>query len=129
QEAKPGASQADAFGPVRGFMTVVEISLGRNEAHDVAGEAEPTPPTFEEFVESESARLFRALYLVTGSRHEAEEVMQDAFLAVWERWGRVGAMEDPTGYLFRTAMNAFRKRLRRASLAVRRTMALAPRED
>jgi RNA polymerase sigma factor (sigma-70 family) len=29
-------------------------------------------------------------------------------------------MDDPTGYLFRTAMNAFRKRLRRAAIAVRR---------
>ncbi len=79
--------------------------------------------TFEDLVADEHARLFRALFLITGNRAEAEEVMQDAFLAVWERWDRVGTMDDPTGYLFRTAMNLWRKRLRRAGVAVRRTVA------
>lgn len=56
--------------------------------------------------------------------------MQDAFLKVWERWEQVGAMDDPVGYLYRTAMNLFRKRYRRAVLAIRRTVGLAPsRED
>ncbi len=31
-------------------------------------------------------RLFGALCLVTGDRDEAEEIMQDAFLRLWERW-------------------------------------------
>ena len=78
--------------------------------------------TFEGLVEAQHARLFRALFLITGNRAEAEEVMQDAFLAVWERWDRVGGMEDPTGYLFRTAMNLWRKRVRRASVALRRAV-------
>ena len=52
--------------------------------------------------------------------------MQDAFLALWERWDRVGAMEDPTGYLYRTSMNVFRKRGRRAALVARRHFARAP---
>ena len=51
--------------------------------------------------------------------------MQDAFLTVWERWDRVGGMDDPVGYLYRTAMNLFRKRYRRAMLSVRRTVGLA----
>jgi RNA polymerase sigma factor (sigma-70 family) len=87
------------------------------------------PASFDEFVESTNVRLFRALYLMTGSRQEAEEVMQDAFLAVWERWDRVRAMDDPTGYLFRTALNVWRKRLRRATLAARKAVSLAPKED
>jgi RNA polymerase sigma factor (sigma-70 family) len=84
---------------------------------------------FEDLVEAANVRLFRALYLMTGSRHEAEEVMQDAFLAVWERWDRVATMDDPTGYLFRTALNVWRKRLRRASLATRKALSLAPSDD
>ena len=80
------------------------------------------PIAFEDLVEAESARLFRALFLITGNRAEAEEVMQDALLAVWERWDRVGAMDDPTGYLFRTALNLFRKRLRRAAVAARKVV-------
>ena len=84
---------------------------------------------FEEFFGSEHARLFGALCLVTGDRHEAEEIMQDAFLRLWERWERVSALDDPSAYLFRTAMNVFRNRYRRAALGVRKTLSLAPSED
>ncbi len=70
--------------------------------------------TFEAFYQAEARTLFRRLWLVTGNRAEAEELMQDAFLSVWERWDRVGGMDDPIGYLYRTAMNLFRKRYRRA---------------
>jgi RNA polymerase sigma factor (sigma-70 family) len=84
---------------------------------------------FEAFYEAEARTLFRRLWLITGNRAEAEELMQDAFLKVWERWDRVGGMDDPVGYLYRTAMNLFRKRYRRAMLAVRRTVGLAPSND
>ncbi|MGA9159688.1 MAG: sigma factor [Actinomycetota bacterium] len=75
---------------------------------------------FEEFFELEHARLFGALAIMTGDRSEAEEVMQDAFLKVWERWERVSAMDEPVGFLYRTAMNLYRKRLRRAAVATRK---------
>lgn len=55
--------------------------------------------------------------------------MQDAFLAVWERWDRVVAMDDPVGYLYRTAMNRFRKRLRRASVAMRKVVHVIQDDD
>ena len=83
--------------------------------------------TFETFYQAEARTLFRRLWLVTGNRAEAEELMQDAFLRVWERWDRVGGMDDPVGYLYRTAMNLFRKRYRRAMLAVRRPSGSRPR--
>ena len=85
--------------------------------------------SFETFYDAESRTLFRRLWLVTGNRAEAEELMQDAFLRVWERWDQVGAMDDPVGYLYRTAMNLFRKRYRRALLAIRRSIGLAPSRD
>ena len=85
--------------------------------------------TFEAFYEAEARTLFRRLWLVTGNRAEAEELMQDAFLSVWQRWDRVVGMDDPLGYLYRTAMNLFRKRYRRAMLTVRRTVGLAPSID
>ena len=85
--------------------------------------------TFEAFYQAEAQTLFRRLWLVTGNRAEAEELMQDAFLVVWQRWDRVGGMDDPVGYLYRTAMNLFRKRYRRTMLAVRRTVGLAPATD
>src|SRR2546426_8692171 len=84
---------------------------------------------FEEFYQRERDGLFGALVLITGSRHEAEELAQDAFLALWERWDRVAGLEDPTGYLYRTAMNAFRKRRRRAAVALRRAVGAEPQQD
>src|SRR5262245_47657723 len=76
---------------------------------------------FEEFFGVEHARLFGALCFVTGDRHEAEEIMQDAFLRLWERWDD-GRIADPSAYLFRTAMNVFRNRYRRSVLGLRRTL-------
>ena len=47
--------------------------------------------TFELFFEAERRRLFRALYVMTGSAHEAEEIAQDAFLRICVRWDRASA--------------------------------------
>jgi RNA polymerase sigma-70 factor (ECF subfamily) len=85
-----------------------------------------TAPSFEEFYEATFRRVFTALCLVTGNRHEAEEIAQDAFLRVFERWDRVRSLEDPIGYLFRVSMNVFRSRYRRALLGLRRELLLAP---
>ena len=85
--------------------------------------------SFEDFFENHRRALYGALTLVTGNRSEAEEIMQDAFLKVWERWERVSNLEDPNAYLFRVAMNLFKNRLRRGSLAVRKALSLAPSTD
>jgi RNA polymerase sigma-70 factor (ECF subfamily) len=66
---------------------------------------------------------------MTGNRHEAEEIMQDAFLRLWERWDRVSTMDQPVGFLYRTAMNLYRKRLRRAAVAMRKATNLLPKDD
>jgi RNA polymerase sigma-70 factor (ECF subfamily) len=82
--------------------------------------------SFEEFYASTLRRLFSALCLVTGDRFEAEEIAQEAFVRVYERWDRVRGLEDPTGYLFRASMNVFRSRRRRVWLGIRRELSLAP---
>ncbi|HYU58816.1 MAG TPA: sigma-70 family RNA polymerase sigma factor [Actinomycetota bacterium] len=71
------------------------------------------PLAFEDFFEREYANLARALLLLTGERAEAEDLAQEALARVFERWDRVAAMESPSGYLYRTALNLNRKRLRR----------------
>ncbi len=82
--------------------------------------------SFEEFYAANFKRVFSALCLVTGNRHEAEEIAQDSFVRMYERWERVGRLEDPTAYLFRASMNVFRNRYRRVSLGLRRALFLAP---
>ena len=86
----------------------------------------PFEQSFEEFFELEHERLLRALYLMTGHLQESEDIMQDAFVKVLERWNAVQSMDDPTGYLYRTAMNTFRSRYRRAVMAMRRVALLTP---
>src|SRR5205823_12049424 len=93
----------------------------RIDATSTEVELEGSRSGFETFFQAEHGRLVRALYLVAGNAHEADELAQEAFLKVWERWNRVITMEDPVGYLYRTAMNAFRSRLRRAVVAARRS--------
>ena len=84
---------------------------------------------FEEFFRAEHTTLFRALCLVTRDRPEAEEIMQDAFLRVWERWDRISSMDDPRGYLYRVAMNGFRSRYRSATRAMKRTVRTSEPDD
>jgi RNA polymerase sigma factor (sigma-70 family) len=85
--------------------------------------------SFDEFFEAESERLFRRLWLVTRNPHEAEEVMQDAFLSLLERWDRMGEVDDPVAYLYRTAFNVWNKRTRRATRALRSALAPGSRAD
>jgi DNA-directed RNA polymerase specialized sigma24 family protein len=68
------------------------VPAGTAEEADV-GEA---APSFEEFYEATFRRLFSALCLVTGNRQEGEEVAQEAYVRVFERWEHVGVLEDPT---------------------------------
>jgi RNA polymerase sigma-70 factor (ECF subfamily) len=84
--------------------------------------------SFDDFFEVEHERLLGALYLVTGNLPEAEDLMQDAFVKVLQRWDLVQSLADPTGYLYRTAMNGFRTKYRRARMVVRKTMSLGRSE-
>jgi RNA polymerase sigma factor (sigma-70 family) len=74
--------------------------------------------SFESFAVANYTRLFQALCVVTGDRFEAEDVAQEAFVRLLERWDRVREVDDPEGYLFRTAMNVFRSRLRKTKVAI-----------
>jgi len=76
--------------------------------------------SFEGFYMANERRLFRALYVLTGSRDQAEDLAQHTFCKVWERWDKVGRLDDPVGYLFRTAFNAHHSATRRAVRAARR---------
>jgi RNA polymerase sigma-70 factor (ECF subfamily) len=83
---------------------------------DVTSEA----PTFGDFFAERYGRLARACLLLTGSAAEGEDLAQEAMARVLERWDRVAAMEDPEGYLYRTAMNLHRNAVRRLAMAARR---------
>ena len=74
---------------------------------------------FEQFYREVFTRLAQALFLLTGDPTEAEDLAQEALARAFERWDRVGTMESPVGYVFRSALNLHRKRLRRAAVWAR----------
>jgi RNA polymerase sigma-70 factor (ECF subfamily) len=80
------------------------LGLAGTDVHETAF----PPVSFEDFFDQERDSLYRARWLVTRNRFEAEELTQEAFVRVLERWDRISTMQDPHAYLFRTAMNAFR---------------------
>ena len=98
------------------------LSLAGQLHPDAAAE----PLTFEELFADHHGRLYRALYMIVGNRHEAEELMQDAFVKVLERWDRI---DNPAGYLYRSALNSTRSRFRRLQLAAKRTLSAGEPED
>lgn len=107
-----------------------KVSLGsgpRETSHhafdDMPTEADrPEPLQFEDLFAAEQCRLFGALCMITRDPREAEDVGQEAFVRVLERWEEVGSMADPVGYLYRVAMNVIRSRHRRARVAARRLL-------
>jgi RNA polymerase sigma factor (sigma-70 family) len=106
-----------------------DVAAREAEWNDAPEMSVDPPASFEEFFHRERDRLFRVMFVITKNRHEAEDLSQDAFARVWERWDSVGAMENPAGYLHRTAMNLFRNRYRRALLAARRGVGITRQED
>ncbi len=83
--------------------------------------------TFEAFFQAEYPSLLRAMFLVTGNRHEAEEIAQDAFVRACERWELVRRAENRAGYVYRMALNVYRSKLRRLARGARKV--LSPQEQ
>jgi RNA polymerase sigma factor (sigma-70 family) len=106
-----------------------DVAARAAEWNDAPEMRDDPPASFEEFFHLERDRLFRVMFVITKNRHEAEDLSQDSFARVWERWDSVGAMENPAGYLHRTAINLFRNRYRRALLAARQGVGIPTQVD
>ena len=100
-----------------------------NESAPLDGTLSVDEPSFRWFFEAEYKRLCQALLLLTGDTYEAEDLAQEAMTRALERWERVGTMDSPAGYVYRTALNLNRKRIRRLVVTARRAFAYAPPQD
>jgi RNA polymerase sigma factor (sigma-70 family) len=114
-------AETHIHGAVQAEDNVVAMRAGR--------QAPEGPSSFEELFLDQHDRLYRALYFITGNAGDAEELMQEAFLKLWERWDTIDRIDDPTAYLFRVALNGFRMRIRRARVAARRLVPAAATLD
>lgn len=80
---------------------------------------EPGGLEFEPFFEAEYPRLVRTMYLLTADAAEAEDLAQESLAVAYERWPKIRAMASPGGYVYQTALNRYRKRLRGRRLQLR----------
>jgi RNA polymerase sigma-70 factor (sigma-E family) len=67
-------------------------------------------PGFAEFVQVRYADLLRIAYLLTGSAHEAEDLVQTSLLRAMRSWRRI---DDPLPYVRRIMANLHISRWRR----------------
>jgi RNA polymerase sigma-70 factor (sigma-E family) len=77
----------------------------------------PLLPTFEQVFADQRVPLIRLAYLLTSSDEIAEDLVQDAFARLHERWERV---DEPAAYLRTCVVNASRSLFRRRDVARRR---------
>lgn len=73
--------------------------------------------SFDAFVRRAEPRLREALSATLGSE-TGRDATAEALAYGWEHWGRVGAMENPAGYLYVVGRDRGRRMLRRARVAL-----------
>jgi RNA polymerase sigma factor (sigma-70 family) len=77
------------------------------------GGPDPGTAGFESWYREESVRLVRVLTLALAEPDLAKDSADEAFARAYERWPRVSAMESPTGWAYKVALNYGRRRLLR----------------
>lgn len=70
----------------------------------------PSAAAFETFYDREFDAMVRVAFLIVGSTETAEELVQDAFIRVHQRWTQLDA---PRAYLRTAVVNGCRDRIRR----------------
>ena len=74
------------------------------------------PLSFEDFVRERHIALLRFAHVLTGERHAAEDLVQDALERAGTAWRRIRKADDPEGYVRRIIVNQHinkRRRVRR----------------
>lgn len=81
---------------------------------------------FDRFFRGEHGRALALAYSLSGNRAAAEDLTQDAFLAVHRQWNEI---DDPGAYLRRTLANLAASRFRRLGSEARTVARLQRRRD
>jgi RNA polymerase sigma-70 factor (sigma-E family) len=68
---------------------------------------------FDGFVAHRLPALYRYAYVLTGNRHDAEDLVQEALTRTGVAWGRVKRKDDPEGYVRTTMARIMANRWRR----------------
>jgi RNA polymerase sigma-70 factor, ECF subfamily len=76
--------------------------------------------TFDGFFVDARPRLINALRFTVGDDDIAVDVVDEAMARAYDRWSDVAAMANPSGWVYRVALNLARNRFRRLRLERRR---------
>jgi len=96
------------------------LTRGRHNERLTADEA------IDALYRTRDSDAFRLAYLMSGDRAVAEEIVQEAFVRIWQSWERIRDA-DAYPYLRATIINLARSVLRRKALEIRH--AVRRRED
>ena len=66
-----------------------------------------TERSFEQFADESTPVLFRTAWVLTGDRHLAEDLVQEALARVFVKWNGVARIESPVAYTRTTMMHLF----------------------
>lgn len=103
-------------------MATIDVPLSPTTAAPTAAQSDAV--TFEALYEQQYRPMVRLAYTLVDTRQQAEEVVQDSFAAVYERFHR---LDTPEAYLRVTVLNGCRRVLRRRVLS--RRQPIPPSED
>ncbi|HYD09764.1 MAG TPA: sigma-70 family RNA polymerase sigma factor [Acidimicrobiales bacterium] len=72
---------------------------------------------FVDFYRDERDRLARALAITIGDGHLAAEAVDEAMARAYQRWRKVAGYDNPSGWVYRVALNWATTQLKRRSRA------------
>lgn len=112
------------------MLTVDPSAIRTSSASSSAEHRADAVPTYAESFESvfrkDYASVARMAYLLLGATGEAEEVTQEAFATLLQRWDRV---ENPSGFVRTAVLNRCRDLGRRRSVRHRALQRLRPASE
>jgi RNA polymerase sigma-70 factor (sigma-E family) len=108
--------------PFRRLARRTEVTLTSGQRNGL--DPGPWPPDDPEaaitaLFDGHYSRMLRVAAVLLSDVTAAEDVVQDAFLAVFTSWQRVRDKQEAVGYLHRSVVNGARSRLRRRAVAAR----------
>ncbi|HEX2369245.1 MAG TPA: sigma-70 family RNA polymerase sigma factor [Acidimicrobiia bacterium] len=86
-----------------------------NSGVDSAPAVELIHGRFEEFYTANWERIYRALAVMLRNPDLAAEATDEAMTRAFQRWAVIRSYDNPTGWVYRVALNWARSRLRRHS--------------
>jgi RNA polymerase sigma-70 factor (ECF subfamily) len=104
------------------MLQPVTVDLRTAEAPAVADE----DAAFAAWYRNEHPRLLATMTIVTRDLHTAQDITAEAFARALAAWKRVSAMDSPTGWTYRVAVNLAHRRARRAAIEERLLRRIAP---